>query len=140
MSYCTLQDLIDRFAEHEITRLADRDEDGVADADVIDKALADADAEIDAYLAVRYQLPLIEPYPVRLKSLACDIARYRLQDDNPLDEVTERYKGAIAFLRELANGKAALPGMIQPDTGGLRMAGAKTDDDRVFTAATLSDF
>lgn len=140
MSYCTLQDLIDRFSAHEITRLADRDEDGSSDTDVIEQALADADAEIDAYLAVRYQLPLIEPYPVRLEGLAADIARYRLQDDNPLDEVTERFRAAITFLRELANGKAALPGAIQPDTGGLRMTGAKTDADRIFTADTLSGF
>lgn len=140
MSYATLADLTDRYASEEITRLADRDEDGIADPLVIERVLTDADAEIDAYLAVRYTLPLPST-PPRLTSLAADIARYRLQDDNPLDEAVARYRQAIDFLREIANGKAALPG-AGPTTGSGNFAayGTRSDDDRIFTRDTLGDF
>lgn len=58
MAYATRQDIIDRYGEDELIVAADHDEDGVADATVVEQGLADASDEIDAYLAGRYTLPL----------------------------------------------------------------------------------
>lgn len=105
--YCTQQDMIDRFGEEELIQLTDRDGEGVVDSNVLDRAIADAAAEIDGYLATRYKLPLAETHPA-LPRLATDIARYLLYDDAATDKVQERYDKAIAFLRDVARGTVSL--------------------------------
>ena len=115
MSYCEEQDLIDRFGEQELIQLTDRTQSGNIDDDVLNRAIADADAEIDSKLSTRYTLPLIS-VPAILTSYACDIARYRLYDDQIVDVVTERYKQALNWLKDIAEGKANLPAdAIDPD-------------------------
>jgi phage gp36-like protein len=120
MSYCTQQDLVDRFGEPELIQLTGRDPQGVMDADVIDQAIADADAEIEGYLSA-YQLPLTS-VPANLTRIACDIARYRLYADQPVEVVMERYKAAVRFLEGVAAGRfilvdAALGGAIDGGEG-----------------------
>lgn len=119
MAYCTLQDLIDRFGEGELVQLTDRSIPpvGVIDEAVVDRAIADAGAEIDASLQARYALPLALVPPL-LNRLACDIARYVLQADAASDEVRRRYEDARATLRQLASGQASLG----PDAGGSKPA------------------
>jgi len=72
MSYATSDDLAARFGATELDQLADRNGDGLPDDGVVQGALADADAEIDAYLAGRYPLPLAHVPPV-LARIACDM-------------------------------------------------------------------
>lgn len=106
MPYATRQDMIDRFSEAELVQLTDKGEvraDAIVDA-VLDKALADASAEIDGYLAGRYALPL-DPVPANLPLLCCDIARYRLQINEANEQVKARYDAAIKFLTKVATGE-----------------------------------
>jgi len=107
MPYCTKQDLIDRFAESELIQLTDRSNSGLIDDTVLNKAIADADAEIDSKLKNRYTVPL-SPTPDILNLKACDIARYFLYEDSPTDHVTKRYDDAIKFLKEVRDGKESL--------------------------------
>jgi phage gp36-like protein len=142
MSYAVVQDMIDRFGEAELIQLTDRavPPSGAYDAEVVDESLSDATAEINAYLAVRYALPLAT-VPSTLKKLACDIARYNLFGSNLTDEVSLRYKNAISFLKDVARGTASLG--IDQDTGtGPTSAGGPDyfADGRVFTKESLSDY
>ena len=73
----------------------------------IEEALRDASEEIDSYIAVRYSLPLPET-PSTLKRVACNIVRYRLYFQRPTEEVDNRYKAEIDFLKRIADGKAVL--------------------------------
>ena len=139
MSYATQQNLVDRFGEEELLRIADRDQDGSIDAAVVAKALADADAEIDSYIGKVYVLPLAE-VPARVKDLAADIGLYKLYPSNPPEDVVRRYKDAVAFLVNVAKGLAVLPiasGAPAPPAGGGVGISAP---DRVFTSGTLEDF
>lgn len=110
--YCTTQDLIDRFGEDELIRLS-TEANGLGEFPTainqtqLDRAIADADATIDSYLAGRYPLPLNQIPPV-LNRHACDMARYFLQDRSPLEEVTNRYNAAIRFLEKVASGAITL--------------------------------
>lgn len=113
MPYATLQHLVERFGEDELIRLSDRAGSGAIDAGVVDGKLADADAEIDGYLAGRYTLPLAT-VPVALRRIGCDIARYHLYDDRVTEAVQKRYDDAIKFLRMVAKGEVQLG----VDTGG----------------------
>ena len=98
MSYAVKQDMVDRFRATELIQLTDVDSVANAiDDTVLDRALDDADAEIDGYLAGRYTLPLAT-VPRVLTNIACDIARYRLHDDRATEQVTTRYRDAIRLL------------------------------------------
>lgn len=108
MTYATQQNLTDRFGEDELIQLTDRDNLGAINATVVNRALADADATINGYLAARYTLPLSNPVPEMLERLACDIARYALFEDQVTEIVEKRYKDAIALLRDVSAGRAEL--------------------------------
>lgn len=107
MAYATQSDMESRFGAEEVLQLADRDGDSLHDAGVVDGALIDADAEIDAYLAGRYTLPLASVPPL-ITRIACDIARYRLWDDRASEEVRRRYEDARRLLGEIAAGRVTL--------------------------------
>lgn len=108
MTYATQQNLIDRFGEEELIQLTDRSNLGVIDAAVVNRALGDADAQINGYLAVRYTLPLVAPLPAVLERLASDIARYALHENAVTEIVETRYRDAIALLKDVSKGTAKL--------------------------------
>lgn len=137
--YATQQDLIDRFGETEVAQLSDRTTNGAAiDPVVVASKLADADAEIDAYLQAKYTLPLAVVPPV-LARIACDIARYHLYDDRATDQVTARYKDAIRFLENLAKGAVSL-GTDPSTTPASSGAPEHFTGTPVFNRDTLKDF
>ena len=105
MGYAARADLVSRFGAGEVESLAPSSE----DPDRTAGALADADAEIDGHLAVRYALPLPSgaSWPL-LASVACDLARLRLHDDAAPETVLGRASSARAKLRRLASGELAL--------------------------------
>lgn len=107
MSYCSQQDLIDRFDENELIQLTDRDNLGAINTAVLGQAIADARAEIDGYLAGRHDLPLAS-VPVVLVRSACDIARYYLYDNAVTEQVEKRYDAVIRFLEQVSRGKISL--------------------------------
>ena len=138
MAYATRQDMIDRFGERELIELTDRAAaTAIVDA-VLDRGLADAAATIDAYIAARYALPL-PSVPAVLTATACDIARYRLQEDSPSEVAKDRHAQAIRFLMALSKGDAKL------DIDGAEPAAAAgsvgiESAARVFSRDRLRDF
>ena len=134
MTYATQQDLVDRFGELELIQLTDR-ADPPADAinaTVVGKVLADADAEINGYLATRYTLPLA-PVPTIIERLAADMARYYLYEDRVTEQVKERYDTAVKFLTAVSKGVVTLgvdaASAAPAESGGAQVAAG----DRVFT-------
>ncbi|WP_336801987.1 gp436 family protein [Kaistia sp. MMO-174] len=87
--------------------------DQVANA-AIEAATSQAASHIDSYLGVRYALPL-GVVPDFLVSVSVDIIVYTLCNthDRLTDEITKRYERAIAWLRDIAAGKAGL-GQAEP--------------------------
>lgn len=105
--YCQAADLVARFSEEEMIQLTDHDNQGFINTTVLGQALSDAAAEINGYLQGRYRLPLANP-PMVLKRIACDIARYYLYDDKPIEQVRTRYEDAVKFLMAVAKGQVSL--------------------------------
>lgn len=142
MAYATTSDLIERFGEAELIKLTDRVQpySQAIVQSVVDQALADADAEIDGYLAARYTLPLAQVPPL-LKRLACDLARLFLHDDRPTDAVKDNAAQARKTLTDIAKGTVALPdqtGAATPSGDTARVAGpADIGSGRVFTLDQL---
>ncbi|MCR6497085.1 DUF1320 family protein [Thermomonas sp. S9] len=134
MAYATLADLITRYGEDEIAQRTDRTGSGVVDAAVAQRALDDAQAEIDGYIASRYKLPL-PTVPAALARIACDIARYRLWEDVASDEVRRRYEDARKLLEAIAKGivSLGLPAVLPPASQpALSLAAAKSGPAPVF--------
>lgn len=119
MTYATRQEMVERYGEERLTQLTDQLNLGTIDDVRLQRALQDADDEINTYLAARYSLPLAST-PNVLRRIAADIALYHLYDDRANDQVAKRYTDATKFLRELANGTVSL---------GLDEAGVETDTD-----------
>ncbi len=109
MTYAAKANMLARFGEPEVIALTDRANLGVVDDAVLAGALAEADAEIDPYLAPHHQMPL-SSVPKIIVGFACDIARYRLcgAGVTETDEIRNRYKDAIKFLDSVASGKIGL--------------------------------
>lgn len=115
MAYATLTDMVSRFGEEQMVQLTDRSGSGVIDATVMDRAIGDACAVVDGYLAGRYPVPLV-PAPAILVGYACDLARYNLFPDANLDDVNTvriRQRDAIKFLELVGQGKLSLG--LQPE-------------------------
>ena len=106
MAYLTVNDLQARYPADAYL---------LADTDAVSAAIADAVAEADGYLAGRDSLPLPAVPPVLVGRL-CDMARYRLWRDEASDEVRTRYRDAVAWLRDLSAGRAALVFAADPNT------------------------
>jgi phage gp36-like protein len=132
--YCTRDEVVDV-----LTRDAAEVEGNGAsvDGEAVDKAILDAEAEIDSRLGIKYTVPF-NPVPPLIASIAQDIAAY-LADlvfrenrdyQSELSPIYLRYQRAQAQLGRLQTGEAIIPPTGSdpdnpPDTGsGLRVAAA----------------
>ncbi|MBA1445877.1 MAG: DUF1320 domain-containing protein [Chromatiales bacterium] len=136
MSYCTQQDLIDRFGEDELIQLTDRNDLGMIDSAMVDAATNRSDNKIDRYCRDRYILPLNPA--VDVLDIACDLSRFYLYEDNTTEEVEKRRDQALTDLRDIATGRQKLSAAIAT-TGSSGMPEFQTGT-RVFSRDTLDGF
>ncbi len=108
MAYCTKSDILNILPEAELVQLT-TDTGSTVDDSVVGTMIAWADAEIDAYLGNRYQVP-VNPVPEKLKALSVDIAVYRLycRRSSVPDARLNAYRDAVTFLRQVASGKSVI--------------------------------
>lgn len=115
MAYATREQFISLYGLDAVRVVADRNQDGQPDDQVIDDALANAAGEIDSYVGVLHRLPL-QVVPPALVRVCGDIAMYRLSQDGALTEdKRKRYEDAVSFLRRVADGSASLGQPTPPD-------------------------
>ena len=139
MTYATLSELTLHVGEAELLKAAGTGDraNRALDLAKIDRALGQADATINSYLAKRYVTP-VPDISGRLEAIACDIARYHLRNrsegnGNTADVVRDRYKDAIKQLEEFRAGDQELEGAIP--TGGQSSGQIHADTGRhVFSA------
>jgi len=112
MAYCTHDDLVKRVGADDLARLADHDGDGMADSEVVARAVNDADALIDSYLRVRFDVPVSAggEVPDVLRTRAVNLALYflHLGRDSVTEDVRRQYEDDVAWLREAAAGHVSL--------------------------------
>ncbi|MEW6378072.1 MAG: DUF1320 domain-containing protein [bacterium] len=108
---------------------------------VIERAIADAGAEIDSYCAARYTNLPFTGVPVMIRKISVDITLYNLyaRRKGAPDERRDRYISALKFLENVARGVVSL-GADAPDTEnypGPMTTGSKRD--RIFSMGRISD-
>lgn len=115
MSYATADDYASRYTQREATALSSQGRS-------IDDALATASAFVDTYLATRYVVPLSST-PPDVVSATLSIARYELYADAATDRIGEAYSSAIAYLKDVAAGRAIIAGAMLAAADGSAQAG-----------------
>ena len=120
MPYALQSDIVSAYGMDFLKRISDRDGDDQPDPGIVDAAIVDADALIDSYVAAKYDLPLAT-VPTVLVRKSVDIACYYLANtaDALTEEIENRYKDALAWLKSLAKGEISL-GLEEtpPSVGG----------------------
>lgn len=141
MPYCTQDDLEKLLPGAEMAQLTAESGD-TPDAAVVSEAIAKAGAEIDSYLAVRYVLPLTET-PAQVKHLAVDLAIYHLYSRRGmmLEIRGKNYDKAVAFLKDVAAGRAEIIGATGAEiSGDAQTVTEVSSATRVFDRTKMVDF
>jgi phage gp36-like protein len=110
MPYSATDDIENQLEEAVLIQLTDDAGAGAVDDNIVARAIADADATIDAYCQGRYTVPL-SPVPDKIRQVSVDIAIYNLysrRDDTAPETRKDRYKEAIRFLEKVAAGQIEL--------------------------------
>lgn len=141
MAYITQAEMVLRFGQAELIQLTDRDgATGAIVSSVLDGAIADAGAVIDAHLEpAGYTVPL-SPIPSLIVRIAADLARYFLfsgqgVEGNGSPPWIKRYSDAMRLLERIRTGDVLL---------GIGISGAALMPDfrapeRVFDRDGLED-
>ena len=132
MAYCTQSDLLTMIPLQELAELT-ADSGDTPDSGVVNEAIHRADAEIDAYLGMRYTLPL-SPLPDQVKGLSIDMALYHLYSRRSVAPTVRRqkYEAAISFLKLVAEGEA----VVEDVDGDSSMEGGQVQVGSEFSSAT----
>lgn len=143
MTYCTQQDLIDRFGALELVQLTDRTNKPASTIDpvVVDRHVQDATSLIDGYIGKAYSLPLAT-VPAALVKVSADIARYFLhgkaaEKDLPVER---NYQQAIAWLRDVSRGLVIIEnqGAEPVSAGGQEVR--TNEPERPLSAGTMKGY
>ena len=143
-AYATSDDLAAAFGTAQLLLLADRDGDGLLDAAVIARAIADACEIVDLHVRGRYAVPLA-PVDGVVTGIVCDLARTRLYGNatEVPDSVAAADKAARDLLKLIAAGTVALSAAAAPAgapaSGGDQLA-ETTGPGATFTLDRLRGF
>jgi len=137
MAYSVKSDMLEQINEDDLILLTDEDDLGTVNEDTVKRAIADADAEIDAYCGVRYDVPL-SPVPAMIRKVSVDIAIFNLTSrrERVSDDRKKRYDNAIKFLQSVAAGQIWL-GTLDAESPSEHQTPAFSGNTRVFTKSGM---
>jgi len=144
MTYCSQQDLIDRFGATKLVQLTDKVNKPAStiDATTVTKRIEDAVSLINSYLAKKYQLPLTVAVPEVLTTYAINITWFLLHGDAAGKDSPVRmaYDDALRWLKAVSQGGVVIEGAgeIITQAGGGQIK--TSTPNRVFTRDRMSDF
>jgi phage gp36-like protein len=141
MPYCTLDDIKAGMDEDEIIRYTDDSDTGAIDTGATDKAIARADALIDAHIAARYTVP-VTPVPDMLNAIAVDIVIYQIYSrrGQAPDEIRTKYDDAVKFLEKVSAGRVILPMAASAPESRSSGTVAISTSPRIFSRDTMKGF
>lgn len=140
--YVTISQMVERFGEAALVQLTDRAEPlaRVIDETVLGRAIADASAMVDGYIAARYPLPLAAVPPL-LVGITAALAYANLHTRTVPDKVAEDARVALRALQDIARGLVQLnAGTVAVPAQASPQSVAVAGSDRVFSRDTLRAF
>lgn len=133
--YCTQADIAAKLPEATLIELTDDAAAGTVDSTVLDAAIDDAGEEIDAYLALKYSLPLAAT-PALVRKMAVDLVicdLYGRREMEPPKAIADRCTSARRHLEQLAKGTLLLDVPDPAADGDFGVESTRDADDRIFT-------
>jgi phage gp36-like protein len=134
MPYCTQNDLESLVPIKELAELTTEWGD-IPDFTVITEIISKADAEIDSYVSVRYEIPFLK-IPDMIRALSMDMAIYHLYSRRsavPAIRQT-KYEDAIRLLQNVAVGKSNIVGFGGTEVSNKSSAAAEiVSSERIFS-------
>jgi len=129
VAYASYEDMVIRFGEVEMVRLASPDGqmDGEPDRARVAFVLRDVSGQIDSIIGRRYQVPL-NPVPPAIQAACCKLARYELakgEGRSASDDMIQDAKDVRAWLDEVRAGTFVLDAH---DAISVAAASARTTD------------
>jgi phage gp36-like protein len=106
VSYATLQDMIDRFGETELSWLTTDFKGQEIDEAMLRQGMDCARRIVDGHIGASYDLPL-NSVPPKLVDLYCDVARYCLWGSNAPLNVGLAYDDAMEIIVRIGLGEIA---------------------------------
>lgn len=134
MAYCTMGQVEDRYGTDNLTTMSDVNRDQQPDSDVVDRAIADASALMDAYLQKKFVVPIPAPVPPVLVGLCitltwCNLLRGRR---SMTEDARKDCDDAIKTLEGIVAGDIEI-GLVPKPAESAGAPGVRHDvQDRVF--------
>ena len=143
MSYCTQSDIEEQLDAAVLVQLTDDAGAGVVASAVVQRAIDDADAEIDAYCSSRYETPFAA-VPAIIRKLSVDMAAYHLyarRHGAPPERQT-RYDAAVRLLKDVSRGAVSIgaAGVPPVSAGAAGAMSSRSASDRVFSDSSLAGY
>lgn len=140
MPYCTQADILEQLDEDLLVQCTDDADAGAVDTSVVDRAIVDADAEIDSYCGSRYGVPF-ETVPAIIRKLSVDISIYHLfvRRLSVPEDRKERYNNAVRMLRGVSRGIVSLGAEAPSTDDDSGPETTVTKSDRIFSMGRTSD-
>lgn len=139
--YCTLADITAMIPEEIVLQLTDDDNLGVIDQAKVDKAITDADCDIDGYCGTRYQVPfdVVPPIIVRICAKLAIYNLYARKVEVMPEVRAADKKNADKLLTDISKGTVVLPigALLAPQEVGSIQT---TSPARVFSRESLADY
>jgi phage gp36-like protein len=141
--YASLDDFKKRLNRHYQDLYLDAD--GNYDESLMTGDLTDAAAEVDAYLASRYAVPVTEPEALPMLrgcqlALAAALAWGRADADELPEKVKDAAKVARGQLKDIAKGDIVLPAAPAQSTSGAGGAAIVQAETPVFGRSNMGGF
>lgn len=135
--YATRSDITDKYGRDALYPAQGAD--GTIDDAKVTKALGAATSIIDSYIGTRHTLPL-PTTPDRLKQVCIDIAVYEMSPgaDTLTDEIKDRNKASIAWLKDVSAGRASLGLPTAPGRTSARPV-VTTGSPKLFSRSNMRD-
>jgi phage gp36-like protein len=139
-NYCDEAALLAVMTPAELAQLADLDQDGVADAEVLDRACTNATDLVNVYISPRYTVPITGTVPGVLKTVAVRVAIYYLHLDrrSVTEDIDKQYERDISFLKDVGAGRASLGDPANKPEGDAAPGAKLQADDRDFTRGKMA--
>ncbi len=142
MPYCTQDDILNLIPAADLAILTSENGEE-PDPAVVADAIAKADAEIDGYLGIRYQVP-VNPVPDLVRAMSVDLAIYNLHKRRPLlpmpETVRMGYGDRIAFLKQVVAGNATIGATAAPPPAVSQEVVQIGSSERLFDRGSLKGF
>lgn len=138
--YATLADILEQIAEDVLINLTDDAQLGTVDETVVDRAIANAAALVNAHCGCRYTVPFI-PVPDLIRMYSVDLAAYNLYSrrthiDMP-EVIADRQKQALAYLRLVQKGEASVGIPVSVTAGTESQSALVGGNERIFSRKTM---